>query len=248
MKPTLWLPRIDFRPQVRLRLVCFAHAGGGAAPFLRWAPLMPEGVALCPVRRPGREAALGEPLLRDVMSIADGAYTALATLPPRPTLLLGHSLGAAVAFEVARRMQAAQQPPVGLIVSAKPPVHHASTRPRIATLPDAQFIDALDTTYGGIPPAVRAEPELLAMMLPMLRADLQSSEGYQATPTPRLTCPIHVCYGIDDRAVSSSTMPAWGELTTAALTVEPYPGGHFYLFDAPAFCENLRARLHGLLA
>lgn len=246
MTPSQWLARVDFRPGVALRLVCFPHAGAGAAPFMRWLPQMPEHVALCPIRAPGRELVWREPLLRDVPSLADGAFAALATLPPKPTVLLGHSLGAAVAFEVARRMEAAGSPPELLIVSAKPPVHLPSRKPLLSGLPDARFVDAVDETYGGIPPEVRAEPELLAMVLPILRADLSASESYRPVPEPRLRCPIRVCYGVDDRAVDPAQLPAWGELTQGALDIESFAGGHFYLFDSEPFMRGLRAALAGV--
>lgn len=239
MKPSLWLPRIDFRPSIALRLVCFAHAGGGAAPFMRWERALPDRVAVCPVRRPGRETARAEPLLRDVPSIADGAFAALSTLPPKPTILLGHSLGAAVAYEVARRMEAAGRAPELLIVSAKNPPHLPKTDTPLAGLPDSAFVDAVDTRYGGIPQVLRDEPELLAMMLPALRADLEASETFRAVVEPRLSCPIRVCYGQDDRAVVASEMARWGEVTTGEATIDVYPGGHFYLFDDGVFLRRL---------
>lgn len=83
MTPGQWLARVDFRPAVALRLVCFAHAGSGAAPFIRWASKLPERVALCPIRTPGRETAWREPPLRDVPGLADGAFAALSTLPAK---------------------------------------------------------------------------------------------------------------------------------------------------------------------
>lgn len=249
MKPSLWLPRIDFRPSIALRLVCFAHAGGGAAPFMRWGRALPDRVAVCPVRRPGRESARSAPLLRDVPTIADGAFAALSTLPAKPTILLGHSLGAAVAYEVARRMEAAGRPPELLMVSAKKPVHLVQRDTPLGGLPDAQFVDAVDARYGGIPQVLRDEPELLALMLPALRADLIASETFRAVVEPRLSCPIQVCYGQDDRAVVADEMGRWGELTTGEATVDVYPGGHFYLFDDGAFLRRLgdalRRRVEG---
>lgn len=243
MTPDQWLARVDFRPSVALRLVCFPHAGAGTAAFMRWLPGLPERVALCPIRPPGRELAWREPVLRDVPSLADGAFAALSTLPPKPTVLLGHSLGAALAFEVARRMEAAGQAPALLIVSAKPPVHLTARMPLLAGLPDAAFIAAVDATYGGIPPELRGEPELLAMVLPVLRADLGASEGYRPGVEPRLRCPVRVCYGVNDRAIDPAQMPAWGELTSGPVEVEAFPGGHFYLFEGPSFVEALHREL-----
>lgn len=244
MDPSLWLPSIDLRPSVRMRLLCFAHAGGGAAPFFRWGAAMPEGVAVCPVRRPGRESAHAEPLLRDIKALAAGTLRALQTLPPRPTVLLGHSLGGLLAYEVARMMQSMGATPELLIVSAKPPPHLPATLPNLAHLPNDRFLRELDELYGGIPEELKAVPELLEMMLPAIRADMAASENYRHTPGPRLRCPIVVCHGQEDRAVDASRLTAWGELTEDELEVRGFPGGHFYLYEpASGFLAALRERL-----
>ncbi|MBZ5710238.1 thioesterase II family protein [Nannocystis pusilla] len=214
-----------------MRLLCFAHAGGGSAPFVRWGAAMPEGVAVCPVRRPGRESAYSQPLLRDTRAIVDGTLRALQPLPPCPTALYGHSFGALVAYEVAAAMQAAGATPELLIVSAKPAPHIPPALPNLAHLPDEQFVRELDRLYGGIPGEVKAVPELLELMLPVIRADVAASESYRHAPGPPLRCPIVACSGRDDRAVEPERLRRWGELTACEFAALEFPGGHFFPYD-----------------
>ncbi len=229
---------------MRLRLVCFAHAGGGVTPFARWKNLLPPEVALCPVLRPGRENAYSQPLLRDVSALTAGAEQALKTLPPLRTIFLGHSLGALLAYELARKLQDSGTPPELLILTGRQAPTAPSLGPPLAGLPDARFIADLDTRYGGIPRELKEAPDLLELMLPILRADLAASESYRYLPGPRLRCPLLVCNGISDRAVPADSARPWAEQTEKTCEFLTFPGGHFFLFDpASGFMDTLRQRL-----
>lgn len=231
MDPSLWLPNLEPRPGARLRLLCFAHAGAGATPFLRWAAALPDGVAVCPVHRPGREGAFAEPPLRDTRALVDATMRALQTLPPGPTALLGHSFGGLLAYEVARAMQAAGAAPELLIVSATPAPHLRRALPRLADLPDHRFVREVDARYGGIPDDVKATPELLALLLPALRADMAAYEDHRHAPGPPLRCPILAARGRDDRTVDPTDLSRWRELTTGPFEAREFPGGHFFPYD-----------------
>lgn len=247
MTPSDWLPFED-PPGARLRLVCCAHSGSGIAPFARWRNQMPAGVALCPVRRPGRESTFHRPLLRDVTALVDGLRTALAARSEMPTVLLGHSLGAMETFELARGLQASGRPPRLLVVSGRnAPQHPLATN--LTGLPDAVFIDAVAGRYGGIPAAIRNEPELMALMLPVLRADLAAAEAWRPFPGPRWAGPTWVVRGDRDQALDPEQVDDWRRAVDGPISFNTFPGDHFYLFDpASGFFPALRARLDELLA
>jgi medium-chain acyl-[acyl-carrier-protein] hydrolase len=205
-------------------------------------------VTVCPIRRPGRESAHAEPLLRDVPAIVAGSLRALATVPDLPCVLFGHSLGALVAFELARELQSAGKTPRLLVVAAKPAPQSPTSDPPLAELPDARFLREVDARYGGIPRELKDVPELLAMLLPVIRADITASEGYRHAPGPRLRCPIVVYHGRDDRTVDPANLASWAELTEAGCETHVLPGDHFFPHDpASGFSALLRARLAALV-
>jgi surfactin synthase thioesterase subunit len=98
--------------------------------------------------------------------------------------------------------------------------------------------------YGGIPAAVLAEPELLALLLPTLRADLRIVEDYRYREGPALACPVLACGGADDAEAPPATVAAWRAYTRGAFRAESFPGGHFYWqADVPRFCREIAGEL-----
>jgi surfactin synthase thioesterase subunit len=150
---------------------------------------------------------------------------------------LGHSLGGLVGFELARLWS-----PLRLIVAARKAPHLPPTGAPLSGLDDTAFIDGVGRRYGAIPKAVLDDPELLALTLPALRADLELYESYAFSAAAPIAAPIDVFGGSADATASAHELEAWAEHTSAGAQVTMCEGGHFFLTPPPAaLIATLRA-------
>ena len=156
------------------QLFCFPHAGGGPSFFRPWsAGLRPE-IAVRRVLLPGREGRLEEQPFRHIADLVDPLCAALEPLLEQPYALFGHSMGAAVAYEVGRRLSGAGMAgPRCLIVSGRKAPGHALNRRLLHGLPDEEFVREV-ARLNGIPPEVLSEPELLSMLRPHIARGLRA--------------------------------------------------------------------------
>jgi surfactin synthase thioesterase subunit len=100
------------------------------------------------------------------------------------------------------------------------------------TLPEARFLAEVQGRYGAIPEAILQEPELLALLLPTLRADLEAVETYSYEPEPPLRVPIATFGALHDPWATRDDLAAWSDETQAGFSMTRFPGGHFYLEES----------------
>jgi medium-chain acyl-[acyl-carrier-protein] hydrolase len=240
-----WLPYRRPRPQARLRLFCFPYAGGGASIYRAFPEGLPAHVEVAAVQLPGREGRLREAPMTDlatlVPKIADGLAPHLGTLP---FAFFGHSMGAVLAFELARELRRRGAPgPVHLVASACP-APHLPDEDATHTLPDAELTERL-RELGGMSPEVLAHRELMEMILPIFRADAAITETYAHTEEAPLDTPITAIGGLDDAKATRDDVAAWRQHTRAGFAVAMLPGGHFFLQTARATVLATVARALG---
>lgn len=230
-----WLPFYQPAPQARLRLFCFPYAGGSAQVYRPWQEVLPVDVQVCEVQLPSRWNRLREPPFTRVASLVTAAVKDLRPYLVEPFAFFGHSLGALVAFEIARALRRQRCPgPVHLYVSGRraPQIPYAWQDPPLYTLPDSEFLERLTVHYQGVPEKVQQDQELMRLMLPILRADVEAYATYTYAPEPPLDCAISVFGGLDDRTTTAENLEAWREQTSSSFTLERFPGDHFFINDA----------------
>jgi medium-chain acyl-[acyl-carrier-protein] hydrolase len=239
-------PRPAADPQVRL--FCIPFAGRGASFFARWWEALPATIDVCAIQLPGRENRLHTPPLASVTEVAAALADAISGYLDVPYALLGHSMGALVAFELARTLdERGQPPPIRVFVSAHRAPHLPSPVPAVHALPDGPFLDILQTRYGAIPAVLRRDADLMAVYLKVLRADIGMVERYQFAQRPPLRCPISAFGGDLDRLLPREALEPWREHTTGIFSLRMMPGDHFFIASATtavqgAIVADLEAR------
>lgn len=225
-----WITCPDPRPAAAVRLLCIPYAGVGPSIFRAWSRAMPVEVEVRLAQLPGREGRFREPAATRLEPIVAGLAAACAPLLGKPLAIFGYSLGALIGFELARALRRDHGiEPAYLAVAARHAPHLAEHFPPLHLLPDADLVVELRKRYDGIPETILTDPDLLAMFLPILRADVAVMASYDYAPEPPLTMPITAFGGRDDREVDGASLNAWADQTTGAFRAHILPGGHFFL-------------------
>jgi len=217
-----WFPGVDGAAEPRL--FCFPHAGGGAGAFAGW------GLAnVCAVRLPGRELRLAEAPFERMGPLVQALATAIEGYLARPFAFFGHSMGAVVAFELARELRRRGMPLPGVLIAsgARAPQFRRNSAPRPEPS-DEELLEEL-RRLKGTPEGLLEDPLAAGAILPALRADTRLYRHYTYAEEPPLSCAIAAYGGADDAHVTAAHLEAWAAQTTVSFTLRRFPGGHFYL-------------------
>ncbi|WP_130799650.1 thioesterase II family protein [Streptomyces otsuchiensis] len=234
-------------PVQRTSLLVLAHSGGNAHAYSGWRAHLPEDVTLLVGQYPGRGARFSEELPG---SLDDLAGPILAALPPGTgdLVVLGHSMGSLVAFEIARRLTEAGRPPRALIASAcRAPFLDNPSVVLPERLDDDQLVAAIKER-GGTDDGILDDPELREIVLPAIRADFGIDDVYRFDGAlPAVDCPVTVLGGEADTVAPPEMLAPWAEVTSGGCVQEFLPGGHFYFQQQlDAFFVRVNAVLSGV--
>jgi surfactin synthase thioesterase subunit len=218
-------------PSARFRLFCFPYAGGNAALFRSWRDQLRPTIDLCPVQIPGRGNRFTEPPLRRLSALCDVLAGELLPWLDVPCAFFGHSMGALVAFEMARHLRRHARPgPTHLFLSGAPGPRRPLPSP-LHPLPEPALLAEL-RRLNGTPPEILEQRAFMAMVIPLIRADLELYETHVYSPEDLLDCPISVFAGVADGLAGREDVAEWQDETRGPFTLRMFEGDHFFLHKA----------------
>ena len=243
-----WLVLPKPNPAAAMRLFCLPYAGGTPLIFSNWPAALPENVEICPIQLPGRGMRLNEPPFTRLGSLLESLTPALRPFLDKPFAFFGHSMGGLICFEFARvlRRRFGLQPEALFIAGRQAPPIRDRTTARY-DLPEPKFIEEL-RRLNGTPPEILEQPELMRLLVPLLRADFEVCQTYVYDPGPPLDCPMFIFSGLEDAEVSFEELEGWRAHTTAAFSLRVLPGDHFFIQTAQSqLLEMISEELRQLL-
>jgi surfactin synthase thioesterase subunit len=228
----VWVRYVRRRPSADLQLFCFPFAGGGASIFRKWGTRLPNDVEVCAIQLPGREDRLLEPPFQQVQPLVKILAKAVFIDRDKPFVFFGHSMGALIAFELSRHLRRLDvRQPSHLFVSGRRAPHLPDPNPPTYDLPHPEFIQEL-RRLSGTPNEVLEDTEMMAVFMPMLRADFTLCETYSYVDDAPLTCPISAFGGSEDPEIEYDEVAGWRGMTTGSFSLQVFPGDHFFLLDS----------------
>lgn len=218
----------------RVQLICLPFAGAGASFFNGWKGLH-EALDLHAVQLPGREKRFLEQPHVDVHRAADEVAASLKreSLPDVPTVIFGHSLGAVLAFEVAKRMEATRFYEMLALVASGSPDPWTQRAHRASEFSNDEAFIAKVSEFSGYTHEALEDPMMRELLLPTLRADVRMHEDYRPGSDANLKIPVMTVRGNGDSLVAPEQVECWNKATTRSVRHEELSGGHMYFVEQP---------------
>jgi medium-chain acyl-[acyl-carrier-protein] hydrolase len=227
--PTPWFTCLKANASAHMRLFCLPYGGAGAMVFRTWPEGLSPEVEVWAAQLPGRERRVKEQSATRIGPLVQALAHDLLPRLNKPFAFFGHSMGALLGFELTRQLRRERNPlPLHMFVSGFRAPHLPDWHRPIHGLPEPEFLDEL-RCLGGTPYEVLKHPELMQLLIPILRADFELVHTYQYTLEPPVNCSITAFGGTNDDYVTRDDLEGWRDQAAGSFLLYMLPGDHFFL-------------------
>lgn len=216
----------------KITLYCLPFAGGNAISYRDFQAHVASPIHITPLELPGRGKRIREPLLTNAQAIVEDVFHQIKNdIKGKPYAIFGHSMGALLGYLLTKRiLSAGLSAPLHLFFSGRRAPSVNDKRPKKHGLPKKEFINYIHE-LGGLPREILDNAELVDFFEPILRADFKAIETYVYSPTSPFNISMTILHGLEDDEVAYAELQPWQLETRQSISIKPFPGGHFFIFD-----------------
>ena len=197
--------------------------------FQGWENYLDDHIEVVSVQLPGRANRLREPLIKSMSEVMSHLETEIQTLLDKPFVLIGHSLGSRIAFEVLCFLEReGLRLPEHFVAAGSAGPHIPAFSKKTYDLSDNEFLEEIKK-MGGTSDEFFNSPELLELYLPPLRADFQVAETHISESKHEFDMPVSVFGGKLDHDIALDDLKTWGRHFKLDLDIHLFPGNHFFI-------------------
>lgn len=218
-----------------IKKICFPFSGGNRYSFNRFARKAPDFTF---IEYPGRGLRTNEELISDLNQLIDDLLPKITDeiSSCNEYIIYGHSMGALVGYLICQKIEEfGFTKPLKLVISGE---NHPQIkrREKIAHLPNNQFWEEV-VEMGGVPTELLNFTELIEHYTPILKADFTAIENYHYVKNKKLTIPIDVFYGSEEK-ITEEEIKEWKNATTGVVNITQLEGNHFFIFKHVDFFSH----------
>lgn len=213
----------------KTKIFCLPYAGGSKSVYSDFADEFGNSFEICPLEYSGHGTRSSSPLLTTYVQCVNDICMQIRRTCTNNYIILGHSLGAAVAIGAANKMadHYCNKPKHLVLMAETPPCSEVSGKKYRNKNKD----EVMETvaSMGHIPHEIMEEPELYDLFSDIIYSDICVLNGYTDFSFKKLDVPITVFRGIEDD-MSDSEMEEWKRYTNRQFRLFSISGDHFFPF------------------
>lgn len=224
---------INFAPHKKtediIQLFCFPYAGASASIFKSWQSFLPKHIEVVGIQYPGHGNRISEKPYSSSIDIVNELLNNIFNAQTKPFALFGHSMGAMIAFDLAKRLvTSSEQKPIHLFISGLAPPQLRKTKSFIKNRTRNELINFIEQ-LGGTHSEILSHKELMDIILPALKSDFQIADNWFVEDTFDLSIPLTILGGDTDNEIPEDSLIYWSAYTTKKTTIKIYSGNHFFI-------------------
>lgn len=236
--------------QTPVQLFCFPYAGGESDFYAKWQDKYNDisSFEVELIDYPGRGKKINSPLNTDFNELVEQLALEVNKRINKVFAFFGHSLGAIIAYEVAKKIKNDNNiSPLCLFLSGCPAPQYICKIEPYKELSDAELVSKL-IPFGGIPETIIQQPELLSFFFPYLKSDFLLIDTYIPLITSSFTVPIVAFLGDKDTNLSIEQAKCWkGYNENNFFEYNIMSGDHFFIKNEYPVIKKINSYLNHLI-